>query len=230
MAELSYVVSGQEIKIGLCAHVMPPTVYSQSIANCISKINTKNKDVLDMGCGTGFLSIALAKHGARKVYASDINPESIKTTRQNIAKNGVQSKVMPILSDLFSGLRGKKFDLIVSNPPFLPLPENRKTNPAADWRDFIDDFIYSAPWFLKKGGEIVFTNSSLANIKKTKQLLKRKFGDYVVLRRQRILFRECTLRHFKSIKKFADSKKAAYFKRKGKYYETLHVLSATMHY
>ena len=59
----------------------------------ISKIRLTDEDVVvDVGCGTGGLTVECAKR-ARKVYSIDINPEAIKTTRTNLEKFGIENKV-----------------------------------------------------------------------------------------------------------------------------------------
>ena len=59
----------------------------------ISKVRLTDEDVVvDVGCGTGGLTLEFAKR-ARKVYSIDINPDAINTTRQNLEKFGLQNKV-----------------------------------------------------------------------------------------------------------------------------------------
>jgi ribosomal protein L11 methyltransferase len=71
-------------------------------------------DVLDVGCGSGILSIAAAKLGARSVLAVDIEESAIKCTMQNAIANGVGEKVRTILSNLADSVYGR-FHIIVSN-------------------------------------------------------------------------------------------------------------------
>lgn len=59
----------------------------------VSKVRLTDEDVVvDVGCGTGGLTVECAKR-ARKVFSIDVNPEAIKTTRQNLEKFGIQNKV-----------------------------------------------------------------------------------------------------------------------------------------
>ena len=59
----------------------------------ISKTSLTDEDVvIDVGCGTGGLTLEFAKR-ARKVYSIDMNPEAIQTTRCNLEKFGLQNKV-----------------------------------------------------------------------------------------------------------------------------------------
>ena len=59
----------------------------------ISKVRLTDEDVVvDVGCGTGGLTLEFAKR-ARKVFSIDMNPEAIQTTRANLEKFGLQNKV-----------------------------------------------------------------------------------------------------------------------------------------
>ena len=79
--------------------------------------------LLDMGSGSGLLSVHAAKLGA-SVTAVDINPEAVECTRRNANKNGV--RVTARVSDLFENVTGY-FDVIAFNPPYLP-SETRSTS------------------------------------------------------------------------------------------------------
>lgn len=73
-------------------------------------------EVLDIGCGTGILSIIASKLGAKKIKAIDIDEVAVKVARENIEINGENSKIeafQGILSDLKS--EDQKFDIIVAN-------------------------------------------------------------------------------------------------------------------
>jgi len=72
--------------------------------------------ILDMGSGTGIIGIHYMEKG-NKVYFVDINENAVKCTKRNITANGMHGEV--ILSDLFSGIKGK-FDFCLFNPPYLP--------------------------------------------------------------------------------------------------------------
>lgn len=71
-------------------------------------------DVLDVGCGSGILSIAAAKLGARSVTAVDIEQSALECTLRNASINGVQDRIQVKLSDLASAVDGS-YDIIVSN-------------------------------------------------------------------------------------------------------------------
>lgn len=78
--------------------------------------------VLDLCCGSGNLAIAIKMACPDcAVWASDLSPEAVSLTRENARFAGADITV--IMGDLFEPLRGQRFDLIVSNPPYIPAGE-----------------------------------------------------------------------------------------------------------
>lgn len=138
---------------------------------CISR---KPKKVLELGTGTGIQAITAKLSGAKDVLAVDINPKAVSLAKRNAKLNNANIVVKQ--SDLFSKVRGK-FDLIIFNPPYLPL------EPPLDvqWsggREFIEAFLEEAELYLKKNGSIVFVFSSLSPIRtKHKKLAREKMPD-----------------------------------------------------
>ena len=70
--------------------------------------------VVDVGTGTGILSIACAKLGAESVLALDLDPVAVQVARENIKLNGVGHKIEVRANDLLKGV-DQKFDVIVAN-------------------------------------------------------------------------------------------------------------------
>jgi release factor glutamine methyltransferase len=75
----------------------------------------KNKSLLEMGCGSGLISVFAAKNGA-DVTASDINPTAVSNAAENARLNGL--KIHTVQSDLFSNIAARTFDYIIINPPY----------------------------------------------------------------------------------------------------------------
>lgn len=74
----------------------------------------KNKSILDVGCGYGFIGISLAKMLNSKVVMVDINKRAIHLTNMNIKENKVNAQAFE--SNIYENIK-EKFDVIVSNPP-----------------------------------------------------------------------------------------------------------------
>ena len=75
---------------------------------------------LDLCAGSGCLAILLAHafENAR-IDAADISPDALDVTRKNIERYDLVHVIRPIQSDLFSGLAGQRYDVIISNPPYV---------------------------------------------------------------------------------------------------------------
>ena len=75
---------------------------------------------LDLCTGSGCIGIALAEYNPDwQVDIADISAEALTLARENIAFQHVEGRVEAIQSDLFAGLQGRRYDLIVSNPPYV---------------------------------------------------------------------------------------------------------------
>jgi len=78
--------------------------------------------LLEIGTGSGAISIALAKElPTASFIATDISEKALAVARENAARNKVKDQIHFLPGDLFSPLKkGQKFDLILSNPPYIP--------------------------------------------------------------------------------------------------------------
>ena len=86
------------------------------VENAISVIN-KDSDVLDLCTGSGAIAIAVNKKTNANVFAVDVSGEALSLAQENAEIN--DASVEFIKSDMFSGLEGYKFDVILSNPPYI---------------------------------------------------------------------------------------------------------------
>jgi len=157
------------------------------------------EQVLELGTGCGLLSILAAKAGAR-VVATDINPAAIECARANAAEKGVADIIDFRLGDLFEPVEGECFDLVVFNPPYLPVePGERLGEPlelaweaGKDGRRVIDRFLSELPSHIGSNGRALFVQSSLSNAFETLQLLEaNRFKVKMV--REKLFFEELFL-------------------------------------
>ncbi len=95
----------------------------------------QNLRLLDICTGSGCLAVSLAALGRfEKVAAADLSPEALAVARENAARNGCQVDFFQ--SDLFAGLPPEPYQVLVSNPPYIPtgqlaelMPEVRDHDP-----------------------------------------------------------------------------------------------------
>ncbi len=109
----------QDIQLHIPPGVFHPRFFfsTKFLLETIRNTDIKNKKILELGAGSGLISIACAKRGAI-VTASDISMRVIEALRENFKTNNVQIEI--IHSDLFDALPDNHFDLIAINPPYYP--------------------------------------------------------------------------------------------------------------
>lgn len=76
---------------------------------------------LELGVGTGCISISLLLHRENlKMVANDINLRALRLARRNAKKHKVQERLFLFCGDLFQPIKKRAFDLLISNPPYIP--------------------------------------------------------------------------------------------------------------
>ena len=93
------------------------TISTKLLLHFLELKNLEGKSFLELGCGTGLISVLAAQKGAL-VTSSDINPKAIENVRLNALNNQVELRA--IESNLFEKLQGEQFDFIIINPPYYP--------------------------------------------------------------------------------------------------------------
>ena len=79
-------------------------------------VNNDNLNILDVGCGYGFMGISLAKIKNAHVTMCDVNKRALHLAEKNAAENGVSDSVRVIESDIYQNITDI-YDLIITNPP-----------------------------------------------------------------------------------------------------------------
>ena len=140
--------------------------------------------VLDLCSGSGYLAVAAARLGARRVTAVDLSHRAVMATRINAALNRARVRVRH--SDLFAALeRESRFDLIVSNPPCIPsatdeLPGSgiaQALDAGRDGRALIDRICAEAPGHLQPGGVLLLIQPTVGDTAATVNALARQGLD-----------------------------------------------------
>ena len=81
----------------------------------------ENPSILDLCTGSGAIAISLAKYVPNvKIYATDISKKALEIAKKNAKFNGVLNNIEFKESNLFDKIKDMKFDIIVSNPPYIP--------------------------------------------------------------------------------------------------------------
>ena len=149
--------------------------------------STDKLKVLDLCTGSGCIAITIAKNTDAKVYAVDISEAALSVAKKNATTHNANVKF--INSDLFNNLKKEKFDIIISNPPYirskdiLALEDEVKKNDPLISLDGGEDGLYfyreiakSAPKYLNKNGKI-FLEIGINEAKSVKKLLQNNFEN-----------------------------------------------------
>lgn len=178
-------------------NVLIPRDETEILVNCAFELlkNKKEKiNILEIGIGSGCISCSLAKKLKDyeiEILGIDISLEALKTALFNISNLNLIKKVVVRKSDIFSKIREmEKFDLIISNPPYIPKnkkdeldftvknfePEIALFAQDNEGIDFYKKIIKDAPKFLKKDGFIAF-ELGINQSRQVKKLLEKDFQN-----------------------------------------------------
>lgn len=140
--------------------------------------------VLDLCTGSGCIGIAAAVYlPDADVDLVDISPAALEVARRNVERHGVDDRVQALESDLFAALQGRRYDVIVSNPPYVPraefeaLPPEYRQEPSLgllggeDGLDLVVRILRESSRYLTEGGILILEAGSAA------PALERRFPD-----------------------------------------------------
>ncbi len=110
--------------------LIPRQETEEMVRKIISDHSNKNQSILDIGTGSGIIAINLAlKFPGDDILATDISEDALKVAQLN-ADNYQTNNVFFKQSDLFKKIDNEKFDVIVSNPPYIALDEKKVMDPS----------------------------------------------------------------------------------------------------
>ncbi|MBI1935988.1 methyltransferase [Candidatus Woesearchaeota archaeon] len=136
----------------------------------------KGDEFLEIGCGTGIISVFASAKGASTITAIDINPAAIKNTKENIRLHNIKNNFKVLKGDIFKPLKDHKFTVIFWNTPFGFTTKNNLTvlEKAVFDENYKStrDFIKQAWKYLKKNGRLVIGfSSTLGHLTELRKIL-----------------------------------------------------------
>ena len=157
-----------DLKIKVDRKVLIPRYETQEVIEAALPFINKESKVLDLCTGSGYIGLTIKQKKDCKVTMSDIDEEAIIQSTINAKDNNLDVEI--IKSDLFKNINGK-FDLIISNPPYIPTTNKLDSSVldydpelalfgGKDGNDFYKQIIEEAPKHINKGGVLVFEISN----------------------------------------------------------------------
>lgn len=152
-------------------NVLIPRDETEILVRKAAEIINKNqfKKVLDIGTGSGCIACMIAKLTQAQVIGVDISTDALEIALDNSSKLGLFNKAIFRKSDIFSNVRpNEKFDMIISNPPYIPLTQKKKLQIEVGFEpesalfaqnegfEFYEKITSKASDFLNKGGYLMF--------------------------------------------------------------------------
>ena len=117
----SNIIEFEKFKIETDNKVFSPRIDVEIFVQAIQGIIRKDSKILELGTGTGAISIALAKNYKDiSILATDINKFAIKIAKKNSEINKVDKIIDFKESNWFSNIKDNKYDFIITNPPYIP--------------------------------------------------------------------------------------------------------------
>ncbi|MFL6143751.1 MAG: HemK2/MTQ2 family protein methyltransferase [Labedaea sp.] len=128
--------------------------------------------VLDVGPGAGWLSVVAARAGAGQVLAVDVSRPAVLTTWLNARLRGLPVRVAH--GDAIDVAAGRRFEVILANPPYVPADRQRHRawDGGADGRIMLNRLTAVAPLLLAPGGMILLVHSGLCGVERTLRQLR----------------------------------------------------------
>ncbi|MFF9909919.1 HemK2/MTQ2 family protein methyltransferase [Streptomyces sp. NPDC013457] len=159
--------------------VYRPQADTRLLADALSREDLgPEKHVVEIGTGTGALALSAAATGAH-VTAIDVSLQAVIAARINALRRGLTLRVLH--GDFAARTRGRRFDLVLANPPYVPSPHARPPSHGAarawdagpDGRELIDRICERAPALLSPGGVLLLVHSEMNGAATTVQRLRR---------------------------------------------------------
>jgi 16S rRNA G1207 methylase RsmC len=121
------------------------------------------KNATDMGAGCGVLTFYLLKHGIKNITATDINPNALFSVKKDQERTETLKNVRLIQTSFFEGLGDIQSDLVIFNPPWIPMESHTSIDKAMYYEpNFFDEFFKQAYDKIPGSGRLVILFSTFA--------------------------------------------------------------------
>jgi len=193
------------VTIILCNNVYEPAEDTELILEVVQQYNVDGKEILEIGAGTGIISLILAKKGAN-VTAVDISEDAVKCVELNKEVNNLEIEVLK--GHLFNPVPKKQFDMVIFNPPYLPEEEMdyllEKQYKLAliggeEGCELILEFLDKLPTYLKDDGIALIVVSSLSNLERIDKKITEIRMHSEIKRQKRFFFETLYVYELKKI-------------------------------
>lgn len=143
---------------------------TKMLLNFVDTLNLEGKTFLELGAGTGIISILAARMSAN-VYASDISSKAVENLKLNATKNNVQINIFT--SDLFKNIPDIQFDYITINPPYYnrdPKEEEEYAWFCGSNFEYFKSLFNSLSNYINKDSKVFIILSEVCDIQKIKSI------------------------------------------------------------
>ncbi len=166
------------------------------VRKAIEIINKNNfKIALDVGTGSGCIACMIAKHTDCQIIGLDISTDALNTALDNASRLNLFNKAIFRKSDIFSNVKpGESFDIIVSNPPYIPPSQKENIQKEVSFDpeialytkddkgiEFYEKIINDAPKILNENGYLLF-ELGIGQAELVKNLMNKSFSKIEIIK------------------------------------------------
>ena len=170
--------------------VFTPNATTGLLVESTLKTLKKKSDILDLGCGTGYVGLSVAKKTKlkNKYFFSDISKEAISLCKRNAKRNKI--KILAKAGTMYEPWKGDKFDIIIESISAIAKKVARVSpwykngipcDCGEDGTDLVNDVLKVSKRYLKKNGKLIFPIVTLSNKKKILQTARKNFRNVKLL-------------------------------------------------